>query len=550
MPPADEVQWIQIRDFKPGLSDDPGSNYPAGAAQRSGTFRCVSNRNGALVPLPQRQTPFTMPHNGVQTAVTGIYYPPIGLLPSGGTGFNPNIYPEHEVFVGTEFQSGGNVTTNVRRFRRYEIPGTNFDTIQSDTRAQAAGAWRPSGITFVATRSLRSNPRAPGVPIVVFFSGSGVLAFPDDANPSANATYQIFPAFGDTGGIFVLNMAAHQGKVIIQIVNPFGQGVNTQTFMGESMIWSAINDVTTANWLGTRLDPDTGTTSEPAVMVPENPSGYAFMASMSANEIFAVKGHGGLYYTGDLDGNGSVVSLPMVTGAEIQQVPAINNAGVIYGNRGSGIWTWTHGPACQLLSPMMNPDFWTLPSPVFPLDDFGGISYSLTTLDDWIITPDNFLYDTQTNGWWRLEDDTVARFRYNTGLSHYLYCSESYYTDTYDTPVSFYARETPSTYYSWQSHPQWETIDTLIDVREITLRVRGAGQVKVTLTGETSTSVSTFSGVSTILPVLLRQPSRIQDANIAVKIEATGSGSPAVAPTVYECNLGYFPVQREKVTMT
>jgi hypothetical protein len=96
--------------------------------------------------------------------------------------------------------------------------------------------------------------------------------------------------------------------------------------------------------------------------------------------------------------------------------------------------------------------------------------------------------------------------------------------------------------YSWQSQPLWDTIGNLVDIQRITIRAKGQGTVKVTLTGETSVSQEVTFEVNSTLPVLYRQNTRIQDANIAVKIVATGS---TAAPTIYECNLGHVAAQLE-----
>src|SRR5215475_5684153 len=110
--PNDSLQYITINDFKPGISDDPGANYPSGAAQRDSTFRCIANRQGALTPLPARTIPFSMPADGTpgpdtRYAIDGLYAPPISMLPTV-LAFNPDVFPEHELMIGNEWLQGGN----------------------------------------------------------------------------------------------------------------------------------------------------------------------------------------------------------------------------------------------------------------------------------------------------------------------------------------------------------------------------------------------------------------------------------------------------------
>jgi hypothetical protein len=342
-----------------------------------------------------------------------------------------------------------------------------------------------------------------------------LLAFPDDQNQNSNSPYMIW---NDTGAI-PLSLCAHQGRVVVQQASPYGHGVNTMTFMGESVVYSEFNDVSLDKWWGvTKINPDTGVTSNPVVFIPEHPTGLAFIVSMSANEMFGVKGDGGFYVSGDFATGAVAVSLPMVTGAELLHTPVVTNIGVIYGNRTSGVWVWPRGDTSQLLSPQMIPDFWVIPGEIVPgsdLDIFGGTAYQFARCDEWVLLPNNFLYDLQLKSWWRLEDEAVARFRYMTATSHFIYGSESFYTNSSDAPIHEWVREDKALSYSWQSHPMWETVDNLVDIRDITLRVAGTGTIKVTATGETGSSFVTFNGINSALPILIRQPFRLQDANIA-----------------------------------
>ena len=532
-PQDSNLQFIAIKDFSPGISDNPGSNYSPGSAQTSGTFRCISNRNGALIPLPQRTIPFSMPNDGTPTdgqyGLDGLYVPPIGLLPTV-LAFNPDFFPEHELWVGNEWLQGGLRHQRLRRYRRYETPGTANDLIMDVSAADAATTLTPNGMFMGSTRSNRTTPTQPGVPVVIANWGTGAafqytIEFPDDQNTASNTPYTIF-----SNTRFFIGMCEHQGRTVAQEATAYGHGVNTQTFMGENLTWSNVNDVTGANWQ---------TPSQ--VFVPENPSGFAFIASMSANELFGVKLYGGMYASGDLF-DPTVVSLPMVMGSEVQQTPVAMESGLIYGNGSSGIWQWQHGDTSQLLSPAMNPGFWLIdkPSPNDEFDVFGGIRYQFSRCDDWVLIPNNWLYDTSLKSWWRIEDPTVTQIRMWTAVSRVFYGSQGFYTNAASNAVHMWERGVPALSYSWQSQPLWETVGNLIDIREFTMRAVGSGQVRVTATGETSTQSVTFE-VNSTLPVLLRQYFRLQDANIAVKIEASGG---VAAPTIYELNVGYLEAQK------
>jgi hypothetical protein len=553
MPAApDNITFINIRDFRPGISDVPGAEYPAGSAQRAGTWRCIANRAGALTPMPRNDIPFSMPVDEAapvegKLAINGLYVPSMGVLST--TGYPPiNLLPSHELFVGNEWLNGTSRRVRVRRFRRFDPTPTGHDLIKDVSTADTGTALTVEGMDFGSIRSNRANPTLPNVdpnlpniinpgnPGVIMMWTNGFLAsflsqYPDDQAPSSNVPYDIWI------NNFILGIVCHQGRVVAQYATNNPQGPNAFMFTGENLRWSAVNDVNPANW------------SQVQVFVPENPSGYAFLCSMTANELFAVKSNGAMVVSGSLN-TPTVTTLPMVIGSEVNQRAVSTQIGAIYGNESVGVIVWPHGDTSQILSPQLQSDFWLLDP--FGLSSWGGCRYGFARCDDWILVPNNWVYDIALKSWWRIENPGVAAIRYWTCISEHIYGSDSYYTNAAPTPIHYFKRDVPATSYSWQSHPLWETVNNLVDLREIVLRVEGYGSITVTMTGETSSSSITFSGINAALPVMLRQPCRLQDSNIAIKVEATGSpgllGS-VVAPTILELNCGYVTSQRERTSV-
>lgn len=560
MPPSQRsssVSPIAFKDFSPGISDLPGVSYPPEAATRSNTYRCIANQSGALVPLPRRTTPFAAPYVAsgptIPMAINGLYVTPIPLLPTV-LPFQPDSYPEHELLVGVEWIDGGNRGQNLYRVRRYESPGDTYDLIRSHVPfADPAPTLTPNGMGFGTTRSNRADHYQPGCPIVVCmwtygFNQNYLVAFPDDAAPGSTGLYTIFQ-----NTTFLLNMACHQGRTVAQQATAYGHGSNTMTFMGENLLWSRVNDANSANWITNRRyvtddvaaqnDPAlVGTVIPPQVFVPENPSGLAFMSPMSANELFAVKTRGGFIATGDLD-NPTVISYPMVTGSELSHTPVTTEIGVVYGNRSSGVWAWAHGDTSNLLSPRMIPDFWVI-SPGYDLDEFGGVAYQFARCDNWILTPNNFLFDTQLKSWWRLEDETLARFRYMTCLSHFIYGSESFYKGPNSHPISFWKREEKATSYSWQSQPIWESVADIVNVDTIELTAQGRGTITLTMTAlDGDTRSISINLNDSGFPERFRENFAVQGKYLQLRIQADSISTttpPAPAPTIYSVTLYPF----------
>lgn len=549
MPSPDNVQWVQIKDFRAGIADNPGATYPPGQAQRAFTYRCIADRAGALIPLPQGTPLSNVPGSeaGI-SAINGLYLPPITVVSTSGT---PALVPPHELIVGNEIVFQAQRFQNLQRIRR-DIAGYPADQItrviyaDSSPAVATVGGFRPIGMSFGTTRSQRSNPNIPGVPVVIanYWAGVGqgyLLEFPDDGNPGSQQPYYIYQ-----NNNWILSVACHQARVVIDKINSHSHGANAISVMSENISWSATSDVTTANF----STPD-------IVFVVENPSGLAFMHSMSANELFVIKqASGGAYVSGDLNFS-TIVSLPLVTGSDIAHTPVSSDIGVVYGSRSSGVWAWSHGDNSNLISPQMDPLFWTLASSIGTgQDDFGGVAYQFARSDDWVLTPNNFLYDTQLKSWWRLEDPTVATFRYMAANFRFIYGAHPWYdhqsqpSGVVSNPIFYYDRVNPANSYSWQSQPLWETIDTLVDIREIALRVKGVGTVTVELRGESNLNnpITATVSFSAIAPTLIRTPIRIQDSNISVRLISTVSGFGTAAPTIYECNLAYVETQRERTS--
>lgn len=544
---ATAIDPIRFTDFRPGISDNPGAGYKPESATRANTWRCIANRSGALVPLPWRFGPFTMPHEAANLDeniwVNGVYVAPMGLLPTVAA-FKADQFPEHEVFFGTEWVEGGTHHHRLRRVRRYEEPGTAMDLLHDISWPDPGAIWHATGMQFGTTRSNRADNTIVGAPVVIVLWSQGsthnyLLSFPDDQALASNT-----PFFKYQDNVFLLNFCCHQGRTVAQIATAYGQGVNTTTFMGENLQWSRVNNF--GDWTP-NADPAVAIHAFPQVFVEENPSGYAFIAAMSANELFAVKVNGGVNVTGDLD-NPTVISLPMVAGSEMSHTPAVCELGVVYGNRTSGVWLWPHGDTSQLLSPQMDPGFWVLNQT--DLDDFGGIPYSFARCDDWVLIPNNWIFDTNLKSWWRLEDPSVVAIRHFTAMSHFIYGSQSFYTGNDHWGIHEWVREDKTDSWSWQSHPIWQSVGDIVNVASIELVAEGQGDVRLTMTAlDGTTNAITITLANPGFPERFRENFAIQGQYLQLRIEAD-SHVPryGAAPTVYSVAL--FPFTEQPIGHT
>lgn len=509
---------LEIRDFTPGIADNPGVGWPAGQATRDNTFRCTANRAGALVPGPRRNYALTGTDFG--TPLAG-YYVIDGVFAAGpveGTGTPDPDGRGHDLFVATEFNSGGNRRFKLERWRQYETPVT-ADLIRDYVTADASNGGNGCGIQWALTRVNRAAPTTPGIPAVIYAwipalatIGNGFIEqFPNDATPALNAVFQIATPRG-------MIMNTHQGRVVWGVQNGYSHGVNSSWATAEDLFWTAVNN--------------TGSVGPVQVFVPENPDGYLVLIPMSANELFCLKRSFGVALVGDLD-NPTVINLPMVPGGSDPIGATISPLGLVYANRYTGVWLWAHGDSANLLSPAMDPDFWTLAA--LNAELLVGNKYTFDSFGTRIFLSNNFYFDTDTKGWWRLENPATLQIRHFTHFEQFLYGSPSTTPDPPGTVVYGWNTELGESTYSWQSQPFWETVDSTVNIREIEVVAKGAGTITITASGlgaATANIVLTLANLG--YPERFRENFAILTDYLQVKIEANSGSSVVDAPTVYE----------------
>lgn len=530
-PPA-PLPLIRFSDFTPGIADIPGVNYRPEQAMRTNTYRCIANRTGALTPLPRQDTSYAgidyesaNPDAGYYL-VNGFYVPPYTVTPE--TGSDP-VDPDgrfHAVFLSVSYVKGGSFKNKLELFRFWDNPHTNA-TLRTSSGAPASNTGATAfGATFGLTRMNKGAPTSPGVPIVVIGWGNldpslkYVSTFPNDATPTLDTLYDI------TTSIALPIITVHQGRVVISEVTNYGFGTQGTSVTSENLQWTNVNDDSVVNIV--------------QAFVPENPNGYAVLYPMSANELFALKQTGAALMVGDLD-NPSIQNLPMVPGTIIVQTATASPLGLIYGSEQSGVWVWQHGDSSTLLSPNMLPDFWMIAN-----EPLTGNRYRFECWDDWIIVPNNWVFDTLTKGWWRLENEATFQINKYGRYDKFLYGAKRTYTHAALTAFYSWRKDKGAVSYSWQSHPIWETIDRIFSVREIELVAKGQGTVVATLTAiDNSTTSKTFTLANTGFPERFRANFAIQGRYLQLRLVADSGSNSVDAPTVYEVQL--HPDERSRL---
>lgn len=165
---------------------------------------------------------------------------------------------------------------------------------------------------------------------------------------------------------------------------------------------------------------------------------------------------------------------------------------------------------------------------------------------DWIVTSNDWLYDTNLGGWWKLNPSFSHAFYGVSYDGNNLYAAAV--EPTAEVAIERYNRTVPSTSYNWLSYPirlPQGSKDHNYSVQEVVVRAQGQGTVQITVTGIPGSTFAaspsdTLTFTTTDQPSMQIMRSGIVAQDVTIEITSTGdpiSGSPA--PIVYSVALGY-----------
>ncbi len=333
-------------------------------------------------------------------------------------------------------------------------------------------------------------------------------------------------------------IVGHQGRMVGLSRNSVQYGLSSDGQMyviGESVLYSPVQDFYAQLGFGCY---------ELALFGEEKPDRTGAVASITADEIIFVKDRGGaVMVRGDLD-NPTVVQLPYVESTHgARSIPTSTPLGLIYGTR-AGVYLWEGGDTSKHISPQIDGWFWNHDADLTYLAQRGRFGW----WNPWVMVPNNFIFDTRTNSWWRL--DSVA----NTGASINAYDVSNETNELYAFPHKLDAdndtiwwNATPDQLadsYSWKSQPIQQSRKRLLTVQELHLTVAPGSTVPatitVTLTGFDQTgkaltpvSVEFVTHPNTNMQMLHKdvQPN-FQGLNIQVKVVANSNDPDEPAPKI------------------
>jgi hypothetical protein len=305
----------------------------------------------------------------------------------------------------------------------------------------------------------------------------------------------------------------------------------------------------------------------------ENPSGVGILTSLSTDRLLIIKHTGGGYLVlGDLN-NPTIQRLPFVESTyNVMSYAADTPFGVVYGSR-NGVFVWSGGETSEKLSTQIEGFFWNVA--VAGGSKYGGSQGRFAWWHPWVMVPNNFLYDSRTKSWWRL-DRTIAlpptgvtdtAGYYNAPFHVYvvnpangnLHAFPKLLTHNQTVVDYVFDPAVLSTSYSWKSQPLVETRQRLRSFQELTLVAGGRGEqtVAVTLTGfdEAGTPLTPVTenfkwtaADATGRPVVLRHVlhTNFVAMDVQVKIVVTCSTASTPAAKIHSLNIGTVDRMRSR----
>jgi hypothetical protein len=586
--------YIDLTDFRPGIVDDeysdvaadhslpvPAAATEAGggavAASKANTYRCVADRTGALIPLPVGvASQYTVTPPGTLTSPT--FYPTnqlaMYILDAGIDGpysssnsdlarayaTNPDVV---NVMFGFAYDTGGNGTVN--GYRAYAIGRVFFE--YSGAAAKDFFFMRENAVGLVVT----PRPIPPGWTERAFYD-PGSVGGGFSAGPQGRAFYGAWFAQLSSGVIGGSDAALTTFDTDVQVSYPganygatrvnvpqtpsinVGPGTGLLTYgpqvfalhQGRAVLCGlnpAPGPYEVVTYTPVR-DP-TGTFSIGAVFAEEfATAGIGAMASLNASELIGIRSIGGGWMIrGDI-ANPTIVRLPMLEPTYgVISKGVVCPIGFVYLTR-RGVYVWNGGTESKHLSPQMDSMFWEYRATPTnePLQGYLG---RLAYWDGKVFVPNNFLFDTQGGGWWRLDDP--ANYS-SIGWSHYDVApyTGKLYAFPYKIPsggaVPWYRfdRTVPASSYSWQSQPLVETRRTLVNFAGIELKAIAASDstvatVTITLTGYDRNGVALTPATWTISDMQENGRLTYREADIVnfearyvvIRIETSASTGPA-----------------------
>jgi hypothetical protein len=530
MPDRDQLQWLVLKDFSAGiwqitrhqsLSGQGGaaglvSQAPQGAGAVD-SYGCIALPQGGLGPLPMCQ----QVNVSAAQAQAGDHI--VGFDAFGPVAVGTPQYGPDEWHIGIE-----------RATAFYWLVVDAYDGSYAVTEAYAVSP-APSqlrwGMSFAHTRVNPLFPTLPGYPVVVTSWGRpgvdpGFVGW-WPAQPGGDKVADIF--YGRYGKVL-----GHQARLVLLETMAMIYVHPSPTFLTDDHVsFTGPNN----NDLGTQRQ----------VFLPEYPSGYGAVGSISVGELFMVKQDGGaVLVQGDIS-SPSLIRMPGVTPTGfVSCKPAACQQGLVYYSNQLGAWLWRGEDTSVKISYQLEDDF------CYASQFIGGVQNEVVHFEqwgEWVMASGGWLWDTRTQSWFRIEpysnwgstQGPIGRIAASVN-GRFVYATRYKVGISGTIPVVVMDRNRLSDIWEWRTHPiAANDPDLIVEVRELLLVAQAAsstGTVEIQVFDDVSTATTGQLPVSTRPRPVRVNISHRSDAP-SIRIISRSNDTTKGAPALYELRVGY-----------
>ncbi len=563
MPASNDLQTIAVNDFSPGIYDDWFAEGGAvrsnpGAARKTGTFGCCSSRSGTLIAGPRRvnrllsvpTVDLTDSYDNTQRIMAFRCMSPVwdrtsvGPFESGDVRVFPDMLAfAFESFVNSATPAAFDHVSTFIVYKMFMEAAANpavgtvpvyqvMEHNAGDSASNIRYGW--SGIDL--SRDNWTTPADIGYPIAgfVFTSNKNVteyerLSYPDTSLPTADGSIDM-AGLDQAGGFAGYAIFAHQDRLLLidRSVNiNMGTGGEVPT---DLIIGTAPNDIQTT---GVSL----------VAFVAENPGLFGAWATVNASEAFLVKQQrGGMAIRGDIDNPQQVVRLPGLppTYDAVNIACAAQDGKVYYGSR-TGVYAWSGGDTAESISRQLDGWFWNPEH----TDDVLHCKGSFAAIERYLFAPNNFFYDMESKGWWRLtdaEDDEYLPYAWwDVSAAGTIIGAPNFLSDEQTTLADWYDIYEGQSEYNFVSQPLSAARNRSLNFRSLAIKAQGTGEITFTLYGRGDSNdyrPVTFR-IDNTEPETFHFPLGADAYDPYYEIHAKADTTTAPAPSIISFELGY-----------
>jgi hypothetical protein len=485
--------------------------------------------------------------------IQGLFASDPVVTTAGGTSPTTGVNQNNtELFIGAEVVTNDATNNRRRRVIRYHRNRTapSWEVCWTDNATSTyAATSRPAACYFDQTGSNSAAPTSVGaIPIVFLFDADALRMFPSDIATTTTGTAALPNPFGTASPVY---MMCHQNRAVAWVLATIGDGAGVVKLHSDILYWTNPNDLTT-------LDTELASNYANVLAYVEMAKGVEFATRMTADQLFIMKRAGGaLVIQGDLNAFTAIPKVAVQSSGFSLCPGTFSPLGIVYPVASGSMYVWEGGDTSRDIAPWMTADFWR-PTPASPAntearstDQWGYSHCQVASWQDWILTPNNFLFDTGKGGWWRLYETTSGSgaSTVHTDMRRWAvdwsgrWCwgAPSGYSEATDTVLYEFDRAQPRESWSWQSHPQAATLVKQVSVNEITLWVDAQNTVSTVTVTVTSAEDTVGASQTVTIPVsdrvqAIRCPSRfrVNGTGVQVRLEANSNVTNTEAPRVHK----------------